>query len=129
MIGKLVATALVLASCDYTFQLDRLPNNPTSDGGSDDDVLVPSTVVAQVWRGSRRQASLARALRNCETVAFDGLERVVGELCGRTKTLDICDAHVALVAMNRDLLYTADPSDLRRLLADCPGRAPRIVRC
>ena len=63
-----------------------------------DDVLVPSTVVAQVWRGTRRQATLARALDQCIIAAFDVMAREVGLLCGRTRTTDICDAHVALVA-------------------------------
>lgn len=94
-----------------------------------DAVIVPSTVVAQVWRGSRRQASLARALDQCSIAGIDDMAREVGELCGRTKTADICDAHVALVAMRCDVLYTADPVDLRRLTSACDGRPPVIVRC
>lgn len=95
-----------------------------------DDVVVPSTVVAQVWRGTRRQAVLARALAHCEIASFDHVARAVGELCGQTKTSDICDAHVALVATSGgDVLYTSDPVDLRRLIAACRGRAPVILRC
>jgi predicted nucleic acid-binding protein len=95
-----------------------------------DDVIVPSTVVAQVWRGARRQASLSQALAHCDVAPFDGVSRAVGELCGRTKTSDICDAHVALVAVARgDVLYTSDPRDLQRLIAACPGPQPLILRC
>lgn len=92
-----------------------------------DEIVVPSTVVAQVWRGTRRQAVLGRALGHCVTAPFDGLERAVGELCGRTKTADICDAHVALVAIGADVLYTGDPHDLRRLITACSGSAPLVL--
>ena len=94
------------------------------------DVLVPSTALAQVWRRSGAQARLARALRHCVLAAFDPLARAVGELCGRTRTADICDGHVALVAAARgDGLYTSDVLDMERLLAACTARAPVIVRC
>jgi len=87
-------------------------------------------VVAQVWRGSRSQANLARALDQCVIAAFDPLARRIGELCGRTKTNDVCDAHVAMVAVAvADVLYTSDPTDLRRLIAACHSRTPTIVRC
>lgn len=95
-----------------------------------DDVLVPSTVVAQVWRGTRRQASLARALDQCVITGFDEMARDVGLLCGRTRTTDVCDAHVALVATRSgDLLYTGDPDDLEPLIAACSGAAPVILPC
>lgn len=71
---------------------------------------------------------LARALRYCVVASFDALAHRVGELCGRTDTSDICDAHVALVAAQADVLYTSDPADLRRLLAAC-DRTPLIVHC
>jgi predicted nucleic acid-binding protein len=95
------------------------------------DVLVPSTCLAQVWRGTARQARLGRALQHCLVAAFDPLAREVGELCGRTRTTDICDAHVALVAARQgDVLYTSDPRDLRRLLAAIGGeRAVAVIRC
>jgi hypothetical protein len=95
-----------------------------------DDVLVPSTALAQAWRGTRAQAQLARALRHCTIASFDAVAREVGELCDRTRTSDICDAHVALVAATKgDVLYTSDPQDMRRLLAACGRRLPVIVRC
>jgi hypothetical protein len=94
------------------------------------EVLVPSTVLAQVWRGTDRQAQLARALRHCVIASFDPLARRVGELCGRTRTTDICDAHVAIVAATMaDTLYTSDPRDMRRLLAAYGAGTPTIVRC
>jgi hypothetical protein len=94
------------------------------------DVLVPSTALAQVWRGARTQASLSMALQHCVMAAFDVMAREVGELCGKTRTRDICDAHVALVAATLgDVIYTSDLEDMRRLIAACGKRRPVIVRC
>jgi hypothetical protein len=95
-----------------------------------EDILVPSTVVAQTWRSKPGQAMLSRALQHCVIAGFDDLARAVGELCGKTRTRDICDAHVALVAsMHAQVLYTSDPSDLRRLIRVAGKRSPRIVSC
>lgn len=97
------------------------------------EVLVPSTALAQVWRGQARQAALGRALASCTMAGFDALSREVGALCGRSRTMDICDAHVALVASGRieSIIYTSDPDDLSRLLSHCdaPDLPPAIVRC
>lgn len=94
------------------------------------DVLVPSTALAQVWRGRAAQAQLARALQHCVIASFDGLARAVGKLCGRTRTRDICDAHVAIIAAtDGDVLYTSDPSDMRRLVLAYGRGFPSIVRC
>jgi rRNA-processing protein FCF1 len=94
------------------------------------DVIVPSTVLAQVWRGASRQAQLAKALQYCGNASLDLLARKVGELCGSSRTSDICDAHVAIVAsIQADLLYTSDPHDMRRLLLAYGRRRPTIVRC
>jgi hypothetical protein len=94
------------------------------------DVLVPTTALAQAWRGGSAQARLARALSHCVLASFDDLARKVGELCGRTRTVDICDAHVAIVTATRgDVLYTSDPDDLNRLLTAYGRRSPVLVRC
>ena len=94
------------------------------------DVIVPSTALAQVWRGTGAQAQLAKALQFCALAPFDPVARNIGELCGRSKTDDICDAHVALVASRHgEFLYTSDVPDMRRLLATCGDRRPAIVRC
>ena len=95
-----------------------------------DEVLVPSTALAQVWRAAASQALLARALRQCVIAPFDPLARRVGELCGRANSEDVCDAHVAIVAATHgEVLYTSDVSDLRRLVALCRARTPAIIRC
>ena len=80
---------------------------------------VPSGVVAQAWRNSRVQVTLARFLRleEVEIVSLDEqLARACGELCGATNTSDIIDASVVIVARERrDPIVTSDPNDLRRL--------------
>ena len=95
-----------------------------------DDMLVPSTALAQVWRGGASQAQLARALRHCVIAGFDAIAKGVGELCARTRTRDICDAHVALIASTEaQVLYTSDPEDMRRLLRAAGRRRPVIINC
>ncbi len=94
------------------------------------NVLVPASVLAQVWRGTARQARLSLALQHCVIASFDQLAREVGELCGRARTTDVCDAHVALVAATHaQVLYTSDPDDMRRLISACRAGRPTIVRC
>lgn len=95
------------------------------------DVVIPSAALAQVWRGGPRQAVLSRVLGHCVIASFDAVVRDVGELCGRTRTDDVCDAHVAIVAAKHGaVLWTSDPADMRRLLAAItPRRSITIVRC
>lgn len=94
------------------------------------DVLVPSTALAQAWRGRSSQALLSRALNDCVLASFDDVAREVGELCARAGTNDVCDAHVALVASARaSVLYTSDPLDMQRLVSAAGRRRPAILRC
>jgi hypothetical protein len=94
----------------------------------DAEVVIPTTVLAQVWRGTRSQVRLAQALAHCALAPFDPVARQVGELCGRTRSADICDAHVALVARTGDVVFTSDPGDISRLLA-ATGARPVLVHC
>lgn len=81
------------------------------------EVDVPTTVVAQVWRGGGpRQARLA-ALLAADGLAQPTLDaetaRAVGHVCGRTGTSDVVDAHVAVHAVARRLaVVTSDPEDI-----------------
>jgi uncharacterized protein YaiI (UPF0178 family) len=84
--------------------------------------------IAQVWRGVPRQANLARLLRGIEVRALNhAAARRVGELLGVTRTHDVVDAHVALLAHSEDTLLTSDPGELSRLL-DARAVAPLLVR-
>jgi predicted nucleic acid-binding protein len=61
---------------------------------------------------------------------FDSMARAIGELCGRARTNDVVDAHVALTAIEfGGTLYTSDPADIERLFQYCRGRKPTLVRC
>jgi hypothetical protein len=82
-------------------------------------LIVPSAVVAQVWRDGTRQVPL-RALLAGSTTEVPPLDRVLAEaagiLCGRTGTSDVVDASVVLTARReRAPVVTSDPDDLRRL--------------
>lgn len=82
-------------------------------------LVVPTTVVAQVFRDRARQVPL-RALLNGPTTttpAFDrALAEAAGTLCGRTDTSDVVDASVVLIArQERAPVVTSDPDDLSRL--------------
>jgi hypothetical protein len=83
-------------------------------------LVVPAPVLAQVWRGSHRQALLSRFL-NLPMVEVDVLTeaawRAAGELCGITGTSDVVDAAVIICARARGarVVVTSDPDDLRQL--------------
>lgn len=93
------------------------------------EVVTPSTVLAQVWRGRPNQARLAQLLQYFVVAPFDPYARRIGELCGRAKTTDVCDAQVALAALLHDAeaVYTSDPEDIAHLLDVC-GLPDRTVR-
>jgi hypothetical protein len=75
-------------------------------------------VVGQVWRGGGRQASLARLLPGLDVVALDAdLGRRAGALLARSRTTDVIDAAIVLLAQDGDEILTSDPDDLRALVA------------
>lgn len=94
------------------------------------DVVVPTAVVAQVWRGGSWQARLSQTLASCEIASFDEVAVRAGELCGRAGTADVVDASVALTAHDRnaDAVLTSDPGDLSRLFESLGHRSTKIVR-
>ncbi|HEY2409672.1 MAG TPA: hypothetical protein VGI10_26890 [Polyangiaceae bacterium] len=75
-------------------------------------------IVGQVWRGGAgRQANLARLLPGVEVVALGAeLGRKAGALLARSKTGDVVDAALALLAQDGDEILTSDARDLRPLL-------------
>ncbi|MGH9212183.1 MAG: PIN domain-containing protein [Acidimicrobiales bacterium] len=88
-------------------------------------VITSSGCVAQAWRkGGPKQAVLVRLLRNTQEVALGPEDsRAVGELCSASKTSDVIDAHVALLAEHGDTLLTSDTSDIETLLQTTKVRA------
>jgi hypothetical protein len=79
--------------------------------------VVPAPVVAQCWRGTPRQAQLARLLSGCEVEALDDTRaRATGTLAGRARTSDIVDACVVEGALRRDqLVISSDEGDLNAI--------------
>jgi len=88
--------------------------------------VVPG-VLAQAWRGGRRQVPLAKFLRSPDVVTPDfdaATARAVGELCGLAGHHDIVDVHVVMHArMHGHQVVTSDPDDLRRV----DPRLPMVV--
>ena len=82
-------------------------------------LLIPAGVVAQVFRDRARQVSLGTLLASSITevpVLDRVLAEAVGTLCGRTRSSDVVDASVVLVARKaRAAVVSSDPDDLHRL--------------
>lgn len=83
------------------------------------EMVLPSSVLAQVWRDGRRQVLLARALRNpgiVEAPLDHDDARRAGELLRASGTADVVDAHVAVLAGRLQApVITSDPGDIVRL--------------
>jgi len=88
-----------------------------------------AAVVAQVWRGGRRQARLARLLASdlVAEIALDRHEsRRIGTLAAAVGMRDVVDGHVAILALDRNaVVLTSDPDDIGRWGV----RPEMIVRC
>jgi hypothetical protein len=86
--------------------------------------VVPAPVVAQSWRGTSRQALLARLLTGCHVESLDdGQARSVGTLAARAATTDIVDACVVEGALRRrDLVVSSDESNFQAIAAAISSR-------
>ncbi len=97
-----------------------------------DQLIVPTGVIGQVWRGTPQQARLNQALKQCRPIPLDeNTARLAGQLCGRTGTTDVIDAIVAVVAHSalrhgEASVLTSDPEDISALLAVL-GSTARVV--
>lgn len=88
------------------------------------EAVVPRTVIAQVWRGTSRQANVARlvsvGLHRRGPVIVDELTeqraKDIGITIGRTSHPDIVDVHVAVAAAERGHgVLTSDDADIARI--------------
>jgi hypothetical protein len=88
---------------------------------------VPAPVVAQVSR-SGRQAQLRRWLRGCDIVAFTESDaHATGRLLNRSKTTDIVDASVVVLAVAHSAeIVTSDRDDIAHLLAAARATLPIV---
>lgn len=84
--------------------------------------LVPAPVVSQVSR-SPQQVQLRRFLTGCEVVPFDeSFAHETGRLLGKTRTTDVVDAAVVVVALrNKAVVLTSDRDDIERLVRAAGG--------
>ena len=91
------------------------------------EVVLPHTVIAQVWRGAPRQANVNRlisaGLGRGSPVIIDELTaeraRAIGVMVGRTSHPDIVDVHVALAAAERGhAVLTSDDADTSHVDSD-----------
>jgi predicted nucleic acid-binding protein len=86
------------------------------------EMILPSAVLAQVWRDGARQAVLSKALRNpglSEAPLHHDDAKHVGELLRESGTTDVVDAHVAVLAARlKASVITSDPDDISKLHAD-----------
>ncbi len=88
-------------------------------------VLTSAAVVAQVVRNRARQVTLERVLAGVDEQPLDSeAARRVGQLLASSRTSDVVDAALALLAFPGDELLTSDPADLRALL---PKRSVKIT--
>jgi predicted nucleic acid-binding protein len=91
------------------------------------EVVLPRTVIAQVWRETPRQADVDRlvgaGLRRGSPVVIDELTsdraRAIGVKIGQTSHPDIVDVHVALAAAERGhAVLTSDDADIAKVDQD-----------
>jgi hypothetical protein len=91
------------------------------------EVVLPRTVIAQVWRGTPRQANVGRlvsaGLRRGSPVVIDELTaeraRQIGVKIDQTSHPDIVDVHVALAAAERGhAVLTSDDTDIAKVNPD-----------
>lgn len=82
-------------------------------------IVTHAGVLGQVWRGhGPRHARLAAALAGIEVKPLDeALGRAAGELLGASRSKDVIDAALVLLATHDDEIYTSDVDDIEKLAA------------
>jgi hypothetical protein len=92
-----------------------------------DEVVVPASALAQVWRGGPRSGRLARLIAGIKSDSLDEARaKEIGErLGGRAKT-DVADAHVVCCALDQGaIVLTTDRGDMEALAG--PGEHLTLV--
>ena len=78
-------------------------------------LVTSAGVIAQVWRGGdKRQVPITFLLRRVDVVSiYNRVARILGRILGETGTNDPIDAHVVLLAREREWpVLTSDTGDL-----------------
>ncbi|MFB9298642.1 hypothetical protein [Kibdelosporangium philippinense] len=91
--------------------------------------LLPTVVLAQVWRASTRQAPVAMLRRMCRSVPFtEDVAEAVGRMLALAGTADVVDAAVVIAAISHGCaVLTSDPSDLGKLANAAGVQIPLVV--
>jgi predicted nucleic acid-binding protein len=93
-----------------------------------DDIVIPASALAQVWRGGGKAARLSRLIDAFEVDPLDeGRAREVGQRLGARGGRDVADAHVVCCAAEHDaVIVTSDPDDTEALIE--PGESIELIR-
>lgn len=90
-------------------------------------VIVPASVLAQVWRGGSRSARLALTIKPAEVDALDEIRaKEIGVRLAALGAKDITDGHVVCCALDRRAaVATSDRSDIEALAR--PGEGLSLI--
>jgi predicted nucleic acid-binding protein len=93
-----------------------------------DEVVIPASVLAQVWRGGAKAARLARLVNASEVDDLsESRAKEVGGRLGSRGGRDVVDAHAVCCAAERGAaIVTSDPDDTEALLE--PGEGVELIR-
>ena len=93
-----------------------------------DEIVIPASALAQVWRGGPKAARLARLIDGSDVDALDeGRAREVGRRLGARGGRDIADAHVVCCAVEHHAtILTSDLDDTEALIG--PGEDVELIR-
>ena len=92
------------------------------------EVVVPTAVLAQVWRGGPRQTRLVQLLRGCGVEdLIEANAKSIGLLAGRSEHTDVVDMSVVECALRRshEAIATSDGDEIAALVATT-GRPIRV---
>lgn len=91
------------------------------------ETIVPTSALAQAWRGGPRSAPISRLLEAC---TLDGLDvdraQQVGLRLGAREMADVPDAHVVCCAVERGAAVATSDADDMRALAE-PGERTTVI--
>lgn len=90
-------------------------------------IVIPATVLAQVWRGGPRAARLGRLLDAGDVDVLGAMRaREIGLRLGERDANDVADAHVVCCAAEfRVAVLTSDPGDIQALTR--PGEEVAVI--
>lgn len=93
----------------------------------DEEILIPASALAQVWRGGPRSARLARLTAGSHGDPLDeSRAKEVGERLADRGADDIADGHVLCCALDRDAVVITSDRDDVEALAEPTERLPLI---